>query len=190
MISTVLRIILKSARVYCTRELLFYLLFGGTAAFTSLFTGWVLYGDALFPWLPYWCATAAAATVGLVVNFVLNYFFNFKFRERTALQQFWTFCTVSGLGIFLTSFLSELLFFLLRYYIGNKIHLDHTALSLKFVANFIAVGLVVVYSFPAHRSISFNVGIGTRLRQLGVLLGLGAVGWPRAALKSLERFKS
>ena len=187
MISTVLRIILKSARIYCTRELLFYLLFGSMAAFTSLFTGLILYGDALFPWLPYWCATAAAASVGLVVNFVLNYIFNFKFRERTALQQFRTFCAISGFGVFLTSLLSEFLFFLLRYYVGNKIHLDHATLPLKFVANFIAVGLVVVYSFPAHRSVSFNVGIGTRLRQLRVLLG--AVGWPRVALKSLERFK-
>jgi putative flippase GtrA len=162
-------------------------MFGGTAAFTSLFISWALYGEAWFPSLPYWCATAAAATVGLVVNFVLNYLFNFRFRERTAFQQFWTFCAVSGFGIVLTSFLSESLLLLLQHNIGDNFHLGHVTLPPKFVANFVAVGLVVIYSFPAHRSLSFNVGIGARLRQLIVLLVI--VIWRHAALKSTETYK-
>lgn len=165
------------------REFFLYLLFGGAAALTSLSIGWRLYGGALFPWLPYWGATTVAATLGLVVNFVLNYIFNFKFRDRTAFQQFQTFCIVSGFGIFLTSLLSEFLLFLLKQNLGSNFHLGHERFSAKFVANFIAIGLVVIYSFPAHRFVSFNVGIGKRLQQLRVLPAAAA---QRAALKSRE----
>jgi putative flippase GtrA len=183
----VFRSTLNSARLYCARELFLYLLFGSLAAFTSLLTGRALYGDALFPGLPYWCATAAAAAVGLVVNFVLNSIFNFKFYKRTTFQQFGTFCIVSGFGVVLTSFLSEALLLLLQRNLGDNLHLGHVTLPAKFVANFIAVGLIVLYSFPAHRSISFNVGIRTRLRQLRSLLA--AAGRQRAMLKSSETYK-
>lgn len=167
MLSTGARLILNLPHSYCTRELFLYLLFGGLAALASLFAGWVLYEEALFPGLPYWGATTAAATIGLFVNFILNYFFNFKFRERTAFQQFGTFCVVSGFGIILTSFLSEIFFIILKSDIGDSINLGYATLPAKFVANFVAVGFVVLYSFPAHRLVSFNIGIGARLRQLG-----------------------
>jgi len=81
------------------RELAVFLIFGGLAALTNLFVGWQLYGKGWFPALPYWCATAIAATCGLLVNFGLNYAFNFKFRGRTALQQFSTFCVVALVGV-------------------------------------------------------------------------------------------
>lgn len=181
------QIILRSRRLYCTRELFLYLLFGGAAAFASLFISWVLYGEALFPGLPYWCATATGAAVGLVVNFILNYFFNFKFRRRTALQQFFTFCMISGFGVILTSILSETLFFLLQCNVGNDLSLGPARIPIKLAANFLAVGLVVIYSFPAHSSISFNVGIGMRLRQLKVLCA--AIGVSSTALKSTETYK-
>lgn len=167
MLSVGTRFVLHSAHSYCTRELLLYLLLGGLAAIASLIVGWALYEEALFPGLPYWGATTAGAAIGLVVNFVLNYFFNFKFRKRTVFQQFWTFCVISGFGIILTSFLSESLLFILKYNIGDNINLGYATFSVKFVANFVAVGLVVIYSFPAHRLVSFNIGIGARLRQLG-----------------------
>lgn len=181
------QIILKSVRLYCTRELFTYLLFGSVAAFTSLFIGWILYGELLFPRLPYWCATATGAAFGLVVNFILNYFFNFRFRRRTAFQQFRTFCAISGLGIILTSILSESLFFLLQCNLGDDLSLGHARISIKFVANFLAVGLVVIYSFPAHSSFSFNVGIGARLRQLKVLFAM--LGASSTALKSTKTYK-
>src|SRR5437868_10747942 len=88
------------------RELAAFLLFGGLAALANLLVGWQLYGRGLFPALPYWCATALAAASGLLVNFGLNYAFNFKFRDRSALQQFSTFAVVSLIGVAITSALS------------------------------------------------------------------------------------
>ncbi|MGH7110507.1 MAG: GtrA family protein [Stellaceae bacterium] len=160
----------KAWRIYCTRELLLFLAFGGTAALANLLTGWLLYGVGFFPSLPYWCATAIATAVGLIVNFSLNYSFNFEFQLRSVFQQFSTFCLISGSGIVLTSAFSEGLLQLFEQHIGSVIYLYGLHIHSKFIANFIAVGLMPIYSFPAHRSISFNVGIRARLQQLRLLM--------------------
>jgi len=141
------------------RELAAFLLFGGLAALTNLVVGWQLYGRGLFPALPYWCATALAATSGLLVNFGLNYVFNFKFRGRSALQQFVTFCAVSLVGVAITSALSYGTLSLLNTLVGPVFHLGSLQVKSVFAAHFTAVGLTVLYSYPAHKCMSFNVGI-------------------------------
>ncbi len=141
------------------KELAVFLLFGGLAALVNLAVGWQLYGSGLFPGLPYWCATAIAAAGGLVVNFGLNYAFNFKFRQRTALQQFSTFCIVALVGVGITSTLSDGILYLLDAFAGPAIHLGGLEVRSVFAAHFTAVGLTVLYSYPAHKCTSFNVGI-------------------------------
>jgi len=138
------------------RELAVFLIFGGLAALTNLFVGWQLYGKGWFPALPYWCATAIAATCGLLVNFGLNYAFNFKFRGRTALQQFSTFCVVALVGVAITSGLSNGILLLLNAVTGPVLQLGPYAVKSVFAAHFWAVGLTVLYSFPAHKGMSFN----------------------------------
>ena len=155
-------------RTYCSPDLVRFGAFGGAAAVANLLTGWLLYGTRLLPGLPYWSATAAAAAIGLLVNFALNYSFNFTFRERPALHQFQTFCVIAGLGILLTSAVSAGLRALFEAQFGHAVALGGLPISMDFAAHFLAVALVALYSFPAHKAISFNVGIRARLRELRV----------------------
>jgi len=141
------------------RELAAFLLFGGLAALANLAMGWQLYGRGLFPNLPYWCATGLAAACGLVVNFGLNYVFNFKFHGRSALRQFSTFCVVALIGVAITSGLSYGIMLLLVAWAGPMLHFGGLTVSSAFAAHFTAVGLTVLYSFPAHKFLSFNIGI-------------------------------
>jgi len=146
-------------------ELTLFLAFGGTAALLNLFVGWLLYGVGLIPGLPYWCATAAGALSGLVLNFSLNYAFNFKFRGRSALSQFTTFCIVSFGGVVLTAALSVGLLSLWTGHVGPAVHIAGLSIDAKFAAHTAAVALVVLYSFPAHKNLSFNGGIRAWLQR-------------------------
>lgn len=143
-----------------------FLLFGGTAALANLSAGWAFYGSGLFPTLPYWCATGMAATIGLMVNFFLNALLNFKFHDRSILQQFYTFFVISLFGVLLTSYLSNVFFNLYLSHLGAILYIGDMKVAPKFIADIAAVGLVVLYSFPAHKLVSFNVGISARLLQL------------------------
>ena len=156
----------QAKRALLVRELAAFLLFGGLAALTNLLVGWQLYGRGLFPALPYWCATAIAATCGLVVNFGLNYAFNFKFRGRSALRQFSTFCVVALIGVAITSGLSSGILSLLNGVAGPIVHLGGVGVKSVFAAHFTAVGLTVLYSFPAHKCLTFNVGIRARFQHV------------------------
>lgn len=148
------------------KELAMFLLFGGVAALANLLVGWQLYGEGRFPALPYWCATAIAAASGLLVNFTLNYLFNFKFRDRPAFDQFATFCVVALVGVAITSALSHAILALLIASVGTVFHLGPIAVRSAFAAHVAAVGLTVLYSFPAHKCMSFNVGIRARFRTI------------------------
>jgi len=148
------------------KELGVFLVFGGLAALANLLVGWQLYGTGLFPMLPYWCATAIAGTCGLLVNFGLNYAFNFKFRDRSAFQQFSTFCVVSLVGVAITSALSASILSLLTAWAGPRFDLGGVTIRSDLAAHVCAVGLTVLYSFPAHKCMSFNVGIRAQARQL------------------------
>lgn len=147
------------------QELAMFLLFGGVAALANLLVGWQLYAEGR-PALPYWCATAIAAASGLLVNFTLNYTFNFKFRDRSAFDQFATFCVVALVGVAITSALSHAILALLTVSAGAAFHLGPVAVRSAFAAHVAAVGLTVLYSFPAHRCMSFNVGIRARFRNI------------------------
>jgi len=156
--------------VFFNRDLAMYLAFGGVAAGVNLLTGWLLYGAGLAPFIPYWLATGCAAATGLVTNFALNHAFNFRFRERSAFDQFRTFCAISGVGVLLTSLAATLLRSGLQHFVGAELGLGGMAISPEFAAHVAAVGLVVLYSYPAHKAISFNVGLRARLRQLKTIM--------------------
>lgn len=150
------------------RDFLYFLAFGGLAAMTNLGVGAFLYSVPPFTrLLPYWLAVAIGTSAGLFVNFFLNYGFNFRFRGRSAVAQFRTFCVVAGVGIILTSLLSTMLVALFRE-LGLAGLLAQTRLPVSqgFLAHFTAVGLVTFYSFFAHKFFTFNVGIRRRLRSL------------------------
>lgn len=156
----------RGERALLVRELAVFLVFGGLAALTNLAVGWQLYGRGLFPALPYWCATGIAATSGLLVNFGLNYVFNFKFRGRSAWRQFSTFCVVALIGVAITSAMSFGFLSLLTAWVGSQFHLGGHEIKSAFAAHFIAVGLTVLYSFPAHKFMSFNAGIRAQVQHV------------------------
>jgi putative flippase GtrA len=148
------------------KELTVFLFFGGLAALANLLVGWQLYGKGFFPGLPYWCATAIAAVCGLLVNFGLNYSFNFKFRDRPAFRQFSTFCIVSLVGVAITSALSRSILALFTAWGGPTFLLAGMNVRSDLAAHACAVGLTVLYSFPAHKCLSFNIGIRAQARRL------------------------
>jgi putative flippase GtrA len=160
---------LSIGRFWLSRELAVYVIFGGTAALVNLETGWLLYGPATDR-LPYWLATGAAAAAGLITNFSLNYLYNFKFRDRSALGQFITFAIVSGLGVFLTAGLATAFRAVLYRLVGSELDVHLLVIRTDFAAHVAAVGALVLYSYPAHKTISFNVGLRARLRQLTTLM--------------------
>jgi putative flippase GtrA len=145
------------------QDAIVYLLFGSIAAATTLAVGWVLYQPYAAHHLPYWLTTSLAAACGLLISFLLNYLY-FRFEERSVVHQFGTFAIVSWIGVLLTGALSQALlvpFHLLLAHQGFG-----TSVAPKFAAHFTAVALMVLYSFPAHRFISFNVGLRARFDQL------------------------
>jgi putative flippase GtrA len=150
------------------RDFLFFLFFGGIAAAVNLAVGGLLYDiPALAARCPYWLAVAIGATSGLFVNFLLNYEYNFRFRGRSALAQFRTFCVVAAIGIGLTALISSALLAFLHALGGAGPGLHAKLLvSPDFAAHFCAVGLVTFYSYLAHKSLTFNRGIRHRLRGL------------------------
>lgn len=156
-------------RFWFTRELAVYVIFGGTAALVNLETGWLLYGPATGRF-PYWLATGIAAAAGLITNFGLNYLYNFKFRDRSALGQFITFAIVSGFGVVLTAGLATAFRAALYHFVGSELDLHLLVIRTDFAAHVAAVGALVLYSYPAHKTISFNVGLRARLRQLTILM--------------------
>jgi putative flippase GtrA len=152
-----------ASRARLSRDLIAYLVFGGIAAVVNLAVGWLLYHEFAQLRLPYWSTTTVAAACGLIVNFLLNNGY-FRFGERSAISQFGTFVFVAGLGVVLTGALSHALLAPFRGLLTHQIAGIHV--TPEFAAHIAAVGLVVLYSFPAHRLISFNVGIRARLHQL------------------------
>jgi putative flippase GtrA len=156
------------------RDFLYFLLLGGFAALVNLAVGSLLYGaPSVAAHCPYWLAVGVGATSGLFVNFLLNYHYNFRFRGRSALAQFRTFCVVAVGGIVLTALFSSWIVMLLDS-TGTAALLARLelplALSPDFMAHFAAVALVTVYSYAAHKLFTFNVGIRRRVR--GLVLAL------------------
>lgn len=146
-------------------ELPKFLLFGAISACATLAACWALYGWPILA-LPYWAATGIGAAVGMLMNFYLNYSFNFRFRGRSALQQLRSFFLVSGGGVLLTALLSEINLWAIGLFARNAIQIDAVSINAPAVANVLAVGMVAVYSFPAHKFVSFNVGLRMRLAQI------------------------
>ncbi|MDR1125973.1 MAG: GtrA family protein [Deltaproteobacteria bacterium] len=149
---------------FFSRQFLIFLAFGGCAAIISILTGWLLYRDNGV--MPYSVAVSAGAVCGIAVNFSLNYAFNFSFRNRSLLEQFWTFFLVAGFGVLLTAVLAKLLLLVLLWAGFASLAIGSFSLSAKLTAHVISVGLTTFYSFLAHKYLSFNVGIKKRFSAL------------------------
>lgn len=146
-------------QIFFTRQFLTYLVFGGIAAIVNLLCGYLLY---TYTSLPYIGAVFCAASSGLLINFLLNYFFNFIYRGRPMLNQLATFTCIAMVGTLLTALIAGLFLFLFE---KLDIKIDFMFVTPKFIAQFIAVGLVTLYSFIGHKYLSFNEGILHRCKR-------------------------
>ena len=155
---------MKIMQTFLSRQFLLFLLFGGCAAFVSILAGWLLYHNEQ-GWLPYPLAVSIGAAFAIIVNFGLNYAFNFHFRGRTCLAQFQTFTGVALIGVLLTAFLAWIFlkFMLSLGFTGWSI--GNTLLTAKFSAHILSVGMVTIYSFLAHKFLSFNIGFSGWLKK-------------------------
>lgn len=144
-----------------SKNFLYFLAFGGTAALVNLGCGYALYRAEL---LPYFLSVFIGAASGLLVNFLLNYYFNFNYRGRGFLSQFRTFFVVATVGTILTAVLARA--FLLLFHVGGIVAITVFGwpLTAEFLAHLLSVGVVTIYSFLGHKYFSFNVGIRGQLR--------------------------
>jgi putative flippase GtrA len=150
-------------RIYISWQFVYFIVFGGIAAITNLFIGYLLYSSP--GKLPYWLAVFTGASSGLIVNFSLNYRFNFRFRGRSIGAQFRTFCIVSAFGIIITTIISILLRRIFIYAsLGIILSSRGIPITENFLANFCSVGLVTFYSFVAHKYLTFSIGVRERWR--------------------------
>lgn len=145
-----------------SRNFLYFIAFGGTAALVNLICGYFLYNAELFPYI---VSVFIAASAGLLVNFFLNYKLNFKYKGRKLSQQFGTFLVVATIGTVLTAIVAHFSMQLLLFFEIEDVALAGFAVSSQFVAHVFSVGVITVYSFIAHKYFSFNVGIRSQVRR-------------------------
>lgn len=145
-----------------SRNFLYFIAFGGTAALVNLVCGYLLYSADLFPYI---VSVFIAASAGLLVNFALNYKLNFKYEGRKLSQQFGTFLVVASIGTLLTAVVAHFSMQVLLFFEIEDIVMVGFAVSAQFVAHIFSVGVITIYSFVAHKYLSFNVGIRNQLRK-------------------------
>lgn len=147
-------------RIFFTKQFLTYIIFGGIAAVVNLICGYILYTYTVFP---YMVAVFLGASCGLLINFLLNYFFNFIYRGRPMLSQLATFTCVAMIGTLLTALIAGMILFIFEIL---NINIAFMFVTPKFISQFVSVGLVTLYSFIAHKYLSFNEGIFQRCKTL------------------------
>jgi len=134
-------------------QFILYVLFAGTAAASNIGLRWFLSHIGL----QFWLSICLAYLTGMFINFSLNKFFNFKQDNRKTIFQAQTFFILAVIGLIFTEAISHLIliqFVAVQDYLYGK-DLAHIA----------AVGMVMIYSFLAHRYITFNGGIRYRIQQ-------------------------
>ena len=97
----------------------------------------------------------------MVVNFLLNKKYTFKKGPRKLHQEFRTFFIVAVLGLLLTNLFSYMLVYIIgAYFPAIKPEFLET------VSHVLAVGIVSLYSFLAHKYFSFKKGLRQGFRSL------------------------
>jgi len=130
-----------------------FILFSGVAAVANIGSGYLLYTLLGFKtgWR-YGISVALAFLVGMGVSFTLNRSHTFAPSGRRLHKELLTFFLVSLGGLLLTVALSNLLRGLLLTRLPD-------AVNPELAAHAVAVGLVALYSFTAHKLFSFGRGI-------------------------------
>lgn len=131
-----------------------FLLCSGCAAFVNLAVGYFLYAQAGFDGVfSYPVSVAIAFVSGMGVSYLLNRRFTYPPSGRSRRDEMLDFLFVSLFGLLITTSLAQLF----RVQIGSWITPDLPAgLTAESLAHIGAVGLTALYSFFAHKLISFR----------------------------------
>lgn len=160
--------IVKRRRLAVAAELVAFVACAGCAALVNLLAGTVLVegcgftSQTLFP-----LAVAIAYCLGMLVNLTLNRRFTFR-SDRTRIAQARTFVVVSITGLALTTVAASLCREGLGWIMadGPPKALPGLVATPETLSRVIAVALVALYSFAAHKYLTFHRGIRQPLRLL------------------------
>ncbi len=131
------------------QQALKFLVFSGTAAGTNIGLRFVFshWGMQYIP------AVSTSYFAGMIINFMLNRNFNFPRSDRRFIQEVKTFIIIALIGLILTNIISGVSNILIQ-----KMGLFSFQLS-ETVSHVIAVGIVSIYSFFAHKYITYRGGL-------------------------------
>lgn len=131
-----------------------FLLCSGFAALVNLGAGYLLYGQlGMDGTLSYPLSVALAFLSGMGVSFALNRRYTYPPSGRTKRSEMADFLAVSLVGLLLTTVLA---FGLREAGAGLMDAVRPAAVLPETMAHIVAVGLTAIYSFLAHKFISFR----------------------------------
>ncbi|MFY0692789.1 MAG: GtrA family protein [Paracoccaceae bacterium] len=131
-----------------------FILCSGTAALVNLAVGYLLYGVAGFAGpLTYPLSVAFAFACGMAVSFVLNRQFTYDRSGRAVGHEMRDFFLVSLVGLFLNTGIAWGLYAVAP---GAIAGLLPVSLMPETAAHLTAVAITAIYSFLAHKWISFG----------------------------------
>lgn len=134
-----------------------FLICSGTAALVNIATGQILYGLlGLSEGWQYSFSVSVAFLMGMVVSFILNRRYTFKPSGRKISLEGTDFLLVSIGGLLLTTGLAQLLYFKADIASVGIIGMLPFSVTPETLAHVAAVGCTAVYSFTAHKYISFR----------------------------------
>lgn len=148
-------------------QFLSYLVISSIATAINLIVGFSLYG--LLGWdrgAEYVFAVALGYIAGMIFNFSLNRRLTFQESDRREVAQIRTFVIVAGVGLALTAGLASLLRSIITAISTILNHSDAvpSTLTRDTLSHILAVAAVAVYSFAAHKWLTFSHGIRFRIR--------------------------
>jgi len=109
----------------------------------------------------YQVAVVSAYTIGMVINFLLNRQYSFPKGARQIIQEARTFIVVALIGLLLTIVLATLFVFIMqKMSLGLQLNIIET------VSHVASVGIVAIYSFFAHKYLTFRKGIREGIKNL------------------------
>ena len=134
-----------------------FLICSGTAALVNIATGQLLYGLlGLSEGWQYSFSVAVAFFMGMVVSFALNRKYTFKPSGRKIRMEGTDFLLVSLGGLLLTTGIAQLLYFHTGFASLSIFRVLPVSVTPETLAHVAAVGCTAIYSFTAHKYISFR----------------------------------
>lgn len=131
-----------------------FLICSGLAALANLSVGFLLYAGLGFDGIvSYPLSIAFAFMIGMGVSFVLNRRFTYPPSDRPKRREMLDFVAVSLVGLFFTTSIAQGL----RLSATSVLEaVSSVGLMPEFAAHIAAVGVTAIYSFFAHKFISFR----------------------------------